>query len=136
MKITERKVSEAQLKEVARMILSPKSVINLDKRDVESVLVGKCGVLYEAQQEDEDKDTFINTFFEELSNKPQVIDCHYILISMGVPEDIELLMDDVDIIHEFMGKLKSDIVETKWGFHVKPEGDGMTLIALCTNEVE
>lgn len=136
MKITERKVCEKQLKEVARMILSTKSVINLDRKDIESVLVGKCGVLYEAQQEDDDKDTFIDTFFEELSNKHQVMYCHYILISMGVPENIELPMYNVDIIHEFMDKLKSDIVETKWGFHVKSEGRGITLIALCTNEVE
>lgn len=134
--ITERKVCEAQLKEVARMILSPKSVINLDRRDIEGVLVSKCGVLYEAQQEDEDKETFIKRFFEELCNKPQVMNCHYVLICMGVPEDMELQMDDVDIIHEFMGKLKSDVLETKWGFQIKPKDCGMTLIALCTNEIE
>ena len=48
MKFIEKFVYESHINEVINLIQNENSVINLDKADVESVLIGKEGVIYQA----------------------------------------------------------------------------------------
>lgn len=136
MKLKMKLVNEAQLEEIARLMLNPEAVINLDRRDLEYVLVGKCGMLYEAHQEDEEQKVFMKSFFEELGRKPDIRDCHYFILSISVSEKEPLMMEDLDMVHEFLATLKNDELESRWGLKESPKGEGMTMIALCTNDAK
>ena len=73
MKITEKHITEAQLKEIASLILDEKAIIGLDINDVKYVLEGKEGMMYEGlNDEDEDNTTFMRHFFTALSQKEDV----------------------------------------------------------------
>jgi hypothetical protein len=136
MKLKMKLVNEAQLEEIARLMLNPEAVINLDRRDLEYVLVGKCGMLYEAHQEDEEQKVFMKSFFEELGSKPDIKDCHYFILSISVSEKEPLMMEDLDMVHEFLATLKNDELESRWGLKESPKGESMTMIALCTNDTK
>lgn len=134
MKLIKRPVCEAQLNGIARLMLNPEDIINLERSDLEEALTGKIGVLYVARQEGEEMKQFMESFLDALSNTPDVIDCQFLVLSIAVSENDSLTFEDTDIIHEFLGKLKNDNVETRWGIHNSPTDYGM-MIALCTNDL-
>lgn len=51
---------------------SKEAMICLDADDVSKVIVGKSGIMYEAQQEGKSHSEFMKSFFNELVAKPQV----------------------------------------------------------------
>lgn len=129
-------ITESQFNDVAAVILGQQGIINLEEDDVRYVLAGKRGVWYSAQQGEMDYQQFMKHTFQELSNKPQVKECQYMLMSIGMSAEDPMTMDDMDIINDFIGSLMNDVMEIKWGLKTNAEGEGMTIQFICTNEVQ
>ena len=133
MTIKEQHVNESQIDEVARLIENTKSMINLDRDDVKSVLVGKEGILYQANQEEGvENSTFMKEFFGALKEKTAVQDCTSMLISIAMSPEDPLMMDDIEIIHDFLESINNESLEVKWGIKNNEEGGRMTILTICT----
>ena len=128
-------ITEAQLDEVLGIIVDPKALINIDERDVRYVMSGKSGIMYYTQQGDKDKREFIKGTFQELLEDPFVKKCHYMLLSMGMPADAPIEMNDIDYINKFLGSIANDALEAKWGIRKNGAGQGMTIYLICTNDI-
>lgn len=73
--------------------------------------------------------------FQELSNKPQVKECQYMLMSIGMSAEDPMTMEDMGIINEFIGSLMNDAMETKWSLKMNADGERMSIHILCTNDI-
>ena len=132
--IKEQHVSESQLDEVVRLIENGKCLINLDKDDVKSVLVGKEGVLYQTNQEEGVEDTFMKEFFGALKEKEVVQGCTSMLISIGMSPEDPLIMEDIEIIHDFFESIYKENMVSKWGIKNNEAGERMSILTICTKE--
>lgn len=134
--MTQKTITEEQLNEVVKVIVRHPGIINLDADDVRYVLSGKSGILYSAQQEGSDYQQFMKRIFKELSEKSQVKECQYMVMSIGMSAEEPMTMDDMDIINDFIGSLMNDVMEIKWGLKTNAEGEGMTIQVICTNALQ
>ena len=135
MVIKEQHVSESQLDEVVKLIENVKGLINLDKDDVKSVLVGKEGVLYQANQEEGvENSTFMKDFFGALKENEVVQGCTSMLISIGMSPEEPMMMDDIEIIHDFFESIHNENMESKWGLKNNEAGERMSILTICTKE--
>ena len=135
MVIKEQHVSESQLDEVVKHIENVKGLINLDKDDVKSVLVGKEGVLYQANQEEGvENSTFIKDFFGALKENEVVQGCTSMLISIGMSPEDPMMMDDIEIIHDFFESIHNENMESKWGLKNNEARERMSILTICTKE--
>ena len=135
MVIKEQHVSESQLDEVVKLIENVKGLINLDKDDVKSVLVGKEGVLYQANQEEGvENSTFMRDFFGALKENEVVQGCTSMLISIGMSPEDPMMMDDIEIIHDFFESIHNENMESKWGLKNNEAGERMSILTICTKE--
>lgn len=135
MVIKEQHVSESQLDEVVKLIENVKGLINLDKDDVKSVLVGKEGVLYQANQEEGMvNSTFMKDFFGALKENEVVQGCTSMLISIGMSPEDPMMMDDIEIIHDFFESIHNENMESKWGLKNNEAGERMSILTICTKE--
>jgi len=128
-------ITESQLNDVAAVILGQQGIINLEEDDVRYVLAGKRGVWYSAQQGEMDYQQFMKHTFQELSNKPQVKECQYMLMNIGMSAEDPMTMEDMGIINEFIGSLMNDALETKWSLKMNADGERMSIHILCTNDI-
>lgn len=135
MKITETKVTEAQIEQIEDKFVKKDAFISIDVTDVKEVLVGKEGVLYEGQEEiGVGYETFFQHFFAELIARDQVKQAKHILISIGNIESAPLSMTDMSAINEAMALFSED-AEICWGVvNVKPE-DGLVINVICANPI-
>ncbi len=131
----QQEISQSQLKEVVEMVVKHKGVINIDEDDVRYVLVGKAGSMYTACQGDENCQEFLQRSFQELMEQPAVKECKYVLLNVGMSPEEPLLMEDMNIINEFMGSFSNNDVEFKWGLYHQEEGQKMALYVICTNDL-
>lgn len=135
MKIREQYVSESQLEEVVRLLGDAKSLINLDKADVMRVLVGKEGILYQANQEEGmENSTFMKEFFGALKEKEVVQDCTCMLTNIGMSLEYPLMMEDIEIINDFFESIDNEKKEYKWGLKHNKEGQRMSILTICAKE--
>lgn len=135
MVITTNYVNELQIDEIVGLIQNGESMINLDKDDVKSVLVGKEGVLYQANQEEGlDNSTFMKDFFGALKKKEVVQGCTSMLISIGMSPEDPMMMDDIEIIHDFFESIHNENMESKWGLKNNEAGERMSILTICTRE--
>ena len=135
MVIKEQHVSESQLDEVVKLIENVKGLINLDNDDVKSVLVGKEGVLYQANQEEGvENSTFMKDFFGALKENEVVQGCTSMLISIGMSPEDPMMMDDIEIIHDFFESIHNENMESKWGLKNNEAGERMSILTICTKE--
>lgn len=133
--IKEQHVSESQLDEVVKLIENVKGLINLDKDDVKSVLVGKEGVLYQANQEEGmENSTFMKNFFGALKENEVVQGCTSMLISIGMSPEDPMMMDDIEIIHDFFESIHNENMESKWSLKNNEAGERMSILTICTKE--
>ncbi|WP_302749747.1 hypothetical protein [uncultured Prevotella sp.] len=133
MTIKEQHVNESQIDEVAGLIENEKNMINLDRDDVKSVLVGKEGILYQANQDEGvENSTFMKEFFGALKEKKVVQDCTSMLISIAMSPEDPLMMEDIEIIHDFLESINNESLEVKWGIKNNEEGGRMTILTICT----
>lgn len=47
------------------------------------------------------------------------------------PED-PLMMEDIEIIHDFLESINNESLEVKWGIKNNEEGRRMTILTICT----
>ena len=120
MKIKETEIIEALLDQITERVVSKEAMICLDADDVSKVIVGKSGIMYEAQ------------LFNELVAKPQVKNSSNVLISIKMDGQNPLMMEGMGIIHEFMGVFIDD-TEAIWGVSTNPSDGDMELLVICTN---
>ena len=136
MQITEKHVTETQLKELVGLFLNEKAMIGLDVNDVKYILEGKEGIMFEGlNDEDEDNATFMRHFFEALTQKDEVKSCSSLLINVGMATESPLLMDDMNVINDFIESLDNEDMEIKWGIKTNAEGIGMTILVMCTHPI-
>lgn len=137
MKIKEKYITENQLEEMADRILDEKQMIGFDKNDVEKVLVGKEGMLYEAQNdENEDNGNFMKHFFDELTKKKEVVSCTNLLILIGITKEKPLMMDDMNILHDFFESVVNEDMEMAWGIKTYEDISSMAILVICTHEIQ
>ena len=135
MVITTNYVNELQIGEIVGLIQNGESMINLDKDDVKSVLVGKEGVLYQANQEEGmENSTFMKNFFGALKENEVVQGCTSMLISIGMSPEDPMMMDDIEIIHDFFESIHNENMESKWGLKNNEAGERMSILTICTKE--
>ena len=136
MKITEKPITEAQLKEMTDLILDEEAKTGLDIHDLECVLRGKEGVLYEGlNDEGEANALFMRRFFDELIHKEEVRKCSFLLVNIGMAAESPLMMDDMNALHEFFESFDNDDMEMKWGIKTNSEGLGMSMLVICTHYI-
>ena len=136
MKITEKHITEAQLKEIASLILDEKAIIGLDINDVKYVLEGKEGMIYEGlNDEDEDNTTFMRHFFIALSQKEDVRTSSTLLVNIGMAAESPLMMEDMNTFHEFFQSFDNEDLEIKWDIKTNAEGMGMTILVICAHPI-
>lgn len=135
MKITERSVNESHIDEVMGLVQSGNgNVMNIDKEDVERVLVGKVGVLYQtSQDEGMDNQTFMIEIFNELKQKEETRTCTSMLICIRMLQDDPLTIDDMGVINDFFDEICRDELEVKWGVK-DTQGEKMSLMVVCAKE--
>lgn len=133
MKIKETEITETLLDQITERVVSKEAMICLDADDVSKVIVGKSGIMYEAHDEGKNHSDFMKSFFNELAAKPQVKNCTNVLISIKMDVENPLMMEDMGVIHEFMGVFADD-TESIWGVSTNdPSKGGMALLIICTN---
>ena len=136
MKIIEKPITEAQLKEMTDHILDEEAKTGLDIHDLECVLRGKEGVLYEGLNDDGEANAlFMKRFFDALIYKEEVRKCSFLLVNIGVDAESPLMMDDMNTLHEFFESFDNDNMEMKWGIKTNSEGFGMTMLVICTHYI-
>ena len=136
MKITEKPITEAQLEEMANLILDEKAMIGLDIHDLECVLKGKEGMLYEGlNDEGEANALFMKHFFDALTQKEEVKNGSFLLIHIGMATENPLMMDDMNALHEFFESFCNEDTEMRWGIKTNAEAVGMTILVICTHDI-
>ena len=137
MRISEKHITEAQLKEMAGLFLYEKAMIGLDIQDLKSVLEGKEGILYVAQNDDnEDNRSFMKHVFDELTKKEEVKACTNLLINIGMAEDCPLIMDDMNTLNELFESFDNEEMEIRWGIKPNDGNTGMTIQIICTRNTK
>jgi len=135
MKITEKHVNESHLDEIATLVQKEDSLIYLDKEEVKSILAGKEGTLYQANQEEGvENGTFMKEFLGALIEKEVVHDCTSMLMSIGMSPEDPLMMEDLEIIHNFFESINNENMEVRWGVNNNEEGERMSILTTCTKE--
>lgn len=133
MKTTEKQINDSHLNEITALVQGEKGMMSLDEHDVKNVLLGKEGVLYQGfQEEGEDNSSFMKDFFDELQKKEALQACTSMLICVGMSPDNPLMMEDMEIVDDFVSLFESGGVATKWGTKTHLEGSGMSLLVVCT----
>ncbi len=137
MRISEKHITEAQLEEMAGLFLYEKAMIGLDIQDLKSVLEGKEGILYVAQNDDnEDNRSFMKHVFDELTKKEEVKACTNLLINIGMAEDCPLIMDDMNTLNELFESFDNEEMEIRWGIKPNDGNTGMTIQIICTRNTK
>lgn len=95
MKIKETEITEALLDQITERVVSKEAMICLDADDVSKVIVGKSGIMYEAQHEGKSHSEFMKSSFNELVAKPQVKNSSNVLISIKMDGQNPLVMEDI-----------------------------------------
>ena len=101
-------------------IINMRGIINLDFRDVNTVLRdGGVAIMSTGFGKGENRLTAAikDALNSPLLNDNDVYNAKKILISISFNggDENELMMDEINEVHEFMAKLRDENVETKWG---------------------
>ena len=116
-----------------KALVSDNDLVNLDIYEVKEVLTGKSSIMFEAQKEDdEDKTTFMNEFFTQMSAHPAVKFSSHFVLSIGIVDDTPLMMEDMTVIHEFMNSKEDENMTITWGIKRNAEGEKMSLVLICS----
>ncbi len=128
----ERRVNESHIDEIVELIQGEDILLNLDRHDVENMLMGKEGMLYEACNENgTDNATFLKEFFGELMQKDAVRKCKSLLIGICMCMEVPLMMDDMDIVNDFFASIGNDDMDIKWGMQRRSAEGNMSIMAVC-----
>ena len=135
MKITEKYVNESHLEEVYQLLQKGEKLIDLDLENVKSVLVGKAGTLYEAYKDEGVKfAAFMKEFFDTLKKMETVQNCTGLLFNITMPDDDQLMMEDMDIINCFLKLFEEKNMMIRWGLRVDEQGSQTSILMICTKD--
>ena len=135
MKITEKYVNESHLEEVYQLLQKGEKLINLDLENVKSVLVGKEGILYEAYKDGgAENGAFMEEFFDTVKKMEMVQNCTGILFNITMPDDDQLMMEDMDIINCFLKLFEEKNMMIRWGLRVDEQGSQTSILMICTKD--
>jgi hypothetical protein len=57
------------------------------------------------------------------------------LISIGMSPENPMIMEDIEIIHDFFESIDNENMESKWGIKNNEEGERMSILTICTREI-
>lgn len=130
----ETKINSTKINEVSNNVVFVPQFICIDSMDVRYALMGKSGVMYQkTKSEDESIPDFMNTFFNELKSREQVMESSHYLVHLMVPQTDEFTMEHMVLINEFFESL-GDEKEILWGMGDRQGKRQMTMTVLCTKE--
>lgn len=130
----ETKINSTKINEVSNNEVFVPQFICIDSIDVRYALMGKSGVMYQkTKSEDESIPDFMNTFFNELKSREQVMESSHYLVHLMVPQTDEFTMEHMVLINEFFESL-GDEKENLWGMGDRQGKNQMTMTVLCTKE--
>ena len=109
-------------------IITMHGIINLDFNDVSTVLKdGGVAIMSTGYGSGENRVTkgINDALNSPLLNNNDIYRANKILLRISVPDETgdgnsALMMDEMNEVHEFMEKIKTEDVETKWGLSVDP----------------
>lgn len=135
MRITEKHVNESHLEEVYQLIQKGKSIFGIDMEDVKSVLVGKEGILYEAYKDKGiENGAFMEEFFDTVKKMEMVQNGTGILFNITMPDDDQLMMEDMEIINCFLISFEEKDMMIRWGLRVGEQGSRTSILMICTKD--
>ena len=133
--ITEKNVNESHFDEIVALVHNEDGLITLNKDEVKCILSGKEGTMYQADQETGvESGVFMKRFFSALKRKNVAHECTSMLISIAIPPEIPLMMEDVELVHDFIESVTNENVEIKWGIKNSEHGNQMSILTICTRE--
>lgn len=101
-------------------IITLRGIINLDFKDVQTVLKeGGVAIMSTGFGEGEGRVTqaIADALNSPLLNNKDIFNSKKVLFVITYDPNCELMMNEIDEIHEFMSKFSND-VETKWGLYI------------------
>lgn len=133
MKFIEKEINESHIDEITELVQGEKGMMSLDMEDVRCILESQECVLYQAEQEEgEENSSFMSNFFSEMKKKEPIQTCTSLLLCVGMSQEEPLMMDDRDVIDDFVYSFENENMEIKWGMKINPEGCRMTLVLVCS----
>lgn len=126
--------TEQQSKTVGCAITEGLEVSNLNKEDIEYVLEGKNGIIIKATQEDGEQTlTFIKDFLHDMSGKPEVVGCQYMLTCLVLVLGDDDILDCMFAVNNFIDSLPQSM-EVKWVCNLSEERKHTEITLVCTND--
>lgn len=130
----ETKINSTKINDINNEVVFEPQLICIDSHDVRYALIGKSGVMYQKTKDDgESVPNFMKSFFEELKAREQVMESTHFLVHLMLAQTDELMMDHMNLIHEFFESLGED-KEILWGMGNSKGKSPMTMTVLCTKE--
>ncbi len=111
MKFIESKVSYPFSAELTERILSPRRIIHLEQKDLDSLFEGKFGTMLEVQQTTEKNASFIQTCCDTAFQRKDITEASSILFYIEMSDSNPLLMEELEGLNVFWGKVEAEI---KW----------------------
>lgn len=130
--IIKKKMIKGQVsQELKDMVIADKQSICLDEHDIKQVVDNKNGYAYICIQEDEEQTEFLENALKELTTQDGVKESTYYLLSIQVPGNKGLGMEEMTIINNFMETPENDF-ELKWGIAQLEENAKSRIILIVT----
>ncbi len=129
MKYTEKAVSYPLAEDIIRRGMVEKPFIGFNEKGIDMLFRGKSGHMFEAVQEDEDANEFLNGFFERILKNEEVYKCSDALILIEFNENNPLFMKDLAIVDQHMKKIRTN--NMKRTIVINNTNPGLCILAIC-----
>lgn len=127
MKYATTAVAEALIEDIVGLFVTENASVSIDREEILSAIAGKNGVMFEATQEDENREVFFRLLSNELAKKSEVQECRSMLLCFVVPDGDNLGMDEMGFFIDLVGQMlpEADVI---WGTNMVSMADRMKVI--------
>ncbi|MCQ2294774.1 MAG: hypothetical protein MJZ67_03880 [Bacteroidales bacterium] len=127
MKYATTAVTEALIEDIVGLFVTENASVSIDREEILSAIAGKNGVMFEATQEEENREVFFRLLSNELSKKSEVQECRSMLLCFVVPDGDNLGMDEMGFFIDLVGQMlpEADVI---WGTNMVSMADRMKVI--------
>lgn len=127
MKYATTAVTEALIEDIVGLFVTENALVSIDREEILSAIAGKNGVMFEATQEEENREVFFRLLSNELSKKSEVQECRSMLLCFVVPDGDDLGMDEMGFFIDLVGQMlpEADVI---WGTNMVSMADRMKVI--------
>lgn len=127
MKYATTAVTEALIEDIVGLFVTENALVSIDREEILSAIAGKNGVMFEATQEEENREVFFRLLSNELSKKSEVQECRSMLLCFVVPDGDDLGMDEMGFFIDLVGQMlpEADVI---WGTNMVSVADRMKVI--------